>query len=554
MGAEVMCGVDATKLPTVFPIRKMDRIIFNFPHIGGKSNVKKNRRLLRDFFESAAEILTPHGDVCVTLCQGQGGSPADIPMREWHNTWQVIAMAACANLVLYKCRPFLPSEYPNYNCTGFRSQDKAFHTRCAITHYFRHGVPFTFPEPSDERDCNIHDVCTRKTYTCSSSYLAECVRRKLHEEVGHPIQQIACHMTKVLADSTKYRVDVVSGSELPLVLSATTVPPQSIRVLPATDNGPSGETREHFLRSSAIDLIPALLQRKATRSACSNTDGGATGNVAVVENVAVDVAVVEDVSVIEDIAVAGDVAVGSSTEVPWLQMCVVDVYHEEAIYSEPLAAYELIILCDGSPAAAARDCLQTMLPGGATHHCVSTCLFPSPSSTNGAPSVNNVPSAVTTEQSENLHQRSPPWLRAFRVTGGRHAAFVIDVAAACTATVGVTTDQRVLRTIDPRVLAELRDTPPGGAAPAFWHDVSFWRPDDYDERDFFRVIRDMAAPLVNDVSLLEEYVREGRTSLCYRVVYQSCDHPLPQQMAARLQSALRLRLIDELRYELRPNV
>jgi len=49
-GAEVMHGVDATKLKQAFPSRKFDRIIFNFPH-SGEQRVHVNRALLHDFFD-----------------------------------------------------------------------------------------------------------------------------------------------------------------------------------------------------------------------------------------------------------------------------------------------------------------------------------------------------------------------------------------------------------------------------------------------------------------------------------------------------------------------
>lgn len=95
---------------TLFDVSKLTYTLINTCNLSG----------IGFFIDSAVNILTPQGHVMVTLCKGQGGTPADRPQRAWPDSWQVVSMAANAGLILSEIHPFHPGDFPGYFCTGFR--------------------------------------------------------------------------------------------------------------------------------------------------------------------------------------------------------------------------------------------------------------------------------------------------------------------------------------------------------------------------------------------------------------------------------------------------
>ncbi|XP_048242220.1 ferredoxin-fold anticodon-binding domain-containing protein 1 homolog [Haliotis rufescens] len=199
-GVRVCFDVDATELQTCAALQVMEdarftRIIFNFPHAGGKSNHKKNRTLLNNFFSSAVKVLTPGGQVMVTLCRGQGGTPADQPMRAWHDSWQVVSMAANASLILTQVVPFSAEEFQEYNSVGFRSLDKGFHTEGALTHVFE--VAESVAVPDGVQDTG-ELVWGERTYTCPR-YLEHKLNRTLLYSLHHPLHQLRAVLEELMS-------------------------------------------------------------------------------------------------------------------------------------------------------------------------------------------------------------------------------------------------------------------------------------------------------------------------------------------------------------------
>jgi len=135
----IIYGVDATRLeehPVIKNI-KFKKVIFMFPHIGGKMKINKNRALLQGILQSAEQVLDDRGHLIITLCKGQGGTPFDSVVRRKDDTWKMLDIAQDNNYIVTEVFKFPSQSFPDYTQVGYRSLQKGFHVEDAVVHVLR---------------------------------------------------------------------------------------------------------------------------------------------------------------------------------------------------------------------------------------------------------------------------------------------------------------------------------------------------------------------------------------------------------------------------------
>ncbi|KAM6998663.1 ferredoxin-fold anticodon-binding domain-containing protein 1 [Passerculus sandwichensis] len=558
-GAEVLFSVDCTKLKEHFVPgeREFDRIYFNFPHCGRKAGVVKNRQLLAGFFHSCAEVLAQEGEVHVALCNGQGGTPADQPRREWHNSWQIVAVAAGAGFILSHVHPFKAETIEGYECTGYRSQDKSFCVEGALNHIFTRS---TAPQCFTSMSCHTQlgsqkvsfqvpqvlvDKINRGFLEVNSSHPVRTIKEKLSAGLGQafPLQDISSCLPLLqqgrpggVCQSNTFCITLSPGEAPGTGKTSRGLADAALCSHFGQGTGGNGQEgrpapEQFYLRPSLLPHAQAVIQNGAF---CPGTLQVLSGPVFRKCRITP-----HSMPAFHEMLVV--LAVSRGTENSCVQMLVENIKTTmNSLHQGASGVKPSISLQEPSFGAELGDFAAFERQLGEVQHFLCVGTEPEPPGS----CVGVIRAAPAELKSQELVVVS--------------ASLNLDLLAMLLCGIS---DWRMLWTWDRRFL---RQFPEGELRlfksfslypPSYVHDVSFWLPDgqDFDEVAFHTLARRVSGEMVVSIQLRDSFQQPGtgQRSLCYRVTFQSCDRALGSREAAEMQLHLREEIQQHLGVTLR---
>ncbi|KAH3888278.1 ferredoxin-fold anticodon-binding domain-containing protein 1-like [Dreissena polymorpha] len=576
-GLHVKLNTDATQLHTdsAFQDACFDTIVFNFPHIGGKSNHKKNRKLLNDFFTSSSKLLAPEGKVLVTLCKGQGGTPADRPMRAWHDSWQVVSMAANASLVLKSIRPFSIEDYNTYSSTGFRSLDKGFHTDRALTHVFVRVNAVVVPTHIQDAVIDMH----QQKFACPP-YVVDKLKfiREINNNADHPVHRLHHHLTSLLhtaASSHGY-----------------TVVDQKLNTCPISQSFPQEDgtrIQKNSLFSSMLPPAEQFSLKEQYILPCLKTEECIDCPMLKLcddpEHIEVFKGIMNVALISSPLELIQNVQTSNSTREgvfcaygPLFTRCIITkelpvMYHTCIMFCIEDATIADSLNSDGNIVAKFTQMIKSRFE-------IVLCPVPEkqPSSLQGNVFVKIFDLVRTNTEEDEQTDNFLGCIYQRNICGRqRHVVVTLNLSKLSCDIFGIY-DERHLWSVEPRTMKQFSKETTRETAEncsiifnekdgtlelnstlefpvskfqtvslypmTYVHDMSFWEKDStaFDELVFSDCIRDVAGDNVVSVMFLDGYKdsKSGRQSRCYRLVFQSADKAMPYDASWRLQSILRL--------------
>ncbi|NXF77715.1 FDXA1 protein, partial [Sclerurus mexicanus] len=557
-GAEVVFSVDCTKLKDYFLAgkREFDCIYFNFPHCGRKAGVVKNRELLAHFFHSSAEVLAEEGEIHVALCNGQGGTPADQPRREWHNSWQIVAVAAGAGFILSDVHPFKAETIHGYKCTGYRSQDKSFCVEGALNHVFTRSTPLLCLTPMS---CRIQLESQNISFQVPQVLVDKINRGFLAPNSNHPVRTVKEKLTAGLSQafplqSTDSCLSLLHQSHLHGVC-----PSRVFWITLSPEETPSTEEMSHGLANAVLFSRVDF---------CQDTDKNVQEGRHSPKQFCLRPSLLPHARAIiqEGAFLPGTLHVLSG---PVFRKCRITP-HSLPVFHEMLIVFAVNRGTESS-------CIQMLVNNIKTtiHSLHQTGINPNVSlqeATSSETTELNDFAAFESQLSKTQYfictDMDPPGscVGILRTSHELISSELVVVFASLNLDLlamllcGIS-DWRMLWTWDTRFLQQF----PRGELrlfksfslypPSYVHDVSFWVPhgEPFDEVAFHTIARGVSGEMVISIQLRDAFQQPGtgRSSLCYRLTFQSCDRALSCREAAEMQLRFREEIHQHLGVTLR---
>ncbi|KAM6044864.1 ferredoxin-fold anticodon-binding domain-containing protein 1 isoform 2-T2 [Theristicus caerulescens] len=516
-GAEVVFSVDCTKLKDYFlpEKRQFDCIYFNFPHCGRKAGVVKNRELLARFFHSSAEVLTEEGEVHVALCNGQGGTPADQPRREWHNSWQIVAVAAGAGFILSNVHPFKAETIHGYQCTGYRGflERNSNHPVRTVKDKLTADLSQAFPLQNIDyylsllHQGHLNGVCHSNVFWIILSPEETPSTEEMSDGLANAV--LFSHVDFCRDTDKSGWLNVQEGCHI---------------------------SKQYYLRPSLLPYAQAIAQRGAFLPGTLHVLSGPVFRKCLITPYSMPV-------FHEMVFVC---AVNRGTENSYIQMLVNNIKTSMHSLHQTVSSFKLNINLQEATSFETTElndfaAFESQLSKIQYFICMEI-------DTSGSCEKGSCVGIIRTAHYE---LGSSKLVVVF-------ASLNLDLLAMLICGIS---DWRMLWTSDRRFLSQF----PRGELrlfksfslypPSYVHDVSFWVPDgeQFDEVAFHTIARQVSGEMVLSIQLIDSFQQSetGRKSLCYRLTFQSCDKALSRQEVAEMQLLFRKEINQHLRVTLR---
>lgn len=85
------------------------------------------------------------------------------------------------------------------------------------------------------------------------------------------------------------------------------------------------------------------------------------------------------------------------------------------------------------------------------------------------------------------------------------------------------------------------------------NDISFWLPEDYEENNFYALVRDIGGNIIEQVYIIDDYFhpKKKRRSHCYRIVYRHLEKTLSQKEVNDIHLQIEAAVVKQLGGEIR---